>query len=77
MTEDDDWILANEFAQVGLRVDRRGNDPRLRIEDLNTGRSVFLDPLVLAALVRVTEDVLARLVDPELATRTRAAWRAE
>ena len=31
-----EWIISNEFAQVRLTIDRRGNDPRLRIEDMTT-----------------------------------------
>ena len=35
-----EWIISNEFAQVRLTIDRRGNDPRLRIEDMATDVSV-------------------------------------
>jgi hypothetical protein len=30
-------MLANEFANVRLSIDTQGNDPRLRIEDLDSG----------------------------------------
>jgi len=42
-------VLANEFAAVRLSVDRRGHAPRLLVEDLETGRSVLLEPLELAS----------------------------
>ena len=43
-----EWIIANEFAQVRLTIDRRGNDPRLRIEDLTSDVSVAFDAFLLA-----------------------------
>ncbi|EIV91852.1 hypothetical protein [Frankia sp. QA3] len=42
--------LANEFAAVRISVDRRGNSPRLLVEDLETGESILLSPIELASL---------------------------
>jgi hypothetical protein len=61
---DDSWILANEFAQVRLFIDQKGSGPRLCIEDLQTGMSVYLDSLVLAGLVLVSEKILEVHIDP-------------
>jgi hypothetical protein len=59
------WVLANEFARVKLSLDHKGNCPRLRIEDLDSGTSICLDSLLLAGLVWATDETLAIHVDPE------------
>lgn len=64
-TGDEAWVLANEFAQVRLSVDRKGNGPRLCVEDMQTGMTICLDSLVLAGLVWATDDDLAVHVDPD------------
>ena len=38
-------IVGNEFAEVAVCVDGSANSPRLRIEDLRSGRVRFLDAL--------------------------------
>ena len=53
------WVLANEFANVRLSIDTQGNDPRLRIEDLDSGATICLDAFVLAALIAVDDQTLA------------------
>ena len=58
------WFLANEFAQVELTLDRRGNDVRLSIEDLTSGNVILLDAFVLSALVTTSADNIARHLDP-------------
>jgi hypothetical protein len=58
------WIIANEFAQVRLTIDRRGNDPRLRIEDLTNDVSVAFDAFMLAGLTTASSEDLARHMDP-------------
>lgn len=57
-------VVASEFAAVALSVDHEGNGPRLRIEDLRTGRVGFLDALELETLARLPEGALHRLLDP-------------
>jgi hypothetical protein len=59
------WVLSNEFARVKLSLDHKGNGPRLRIEDLDSGTSICLDSLLLAGLVWATDETLAIHVDPE------------
>lgn len=60
------WTLTNEFAQVRLRIDRKGNSARINIEDLQSGKCVCLDALTLASLVWVSDDTLAAHADPDL-----------
>lgn len=59
-------IVESEFASVSLSVDHRGNGPRLRIEDLRTGRVGFLDALELETLAWLPEGALHPLLDPSL-----------
>jgi hypothetical protein len=58
------WVLANEFGHVELSLDRRGNDVRLSIEDLSSGKVILLDAFVLSALVTTSADNIARHLDP-------------
>lgn len=57
-------VVENEFAAVHLSIDRRGNGPRLRIEDLTNDRVGYLDALTLEALAWADEDKLRSLLDP-------------
>lgn len=56
--------VTSEFASVALTVDHSGNGPRLRIEDLRTGRVGFLDALELETLAWLPDGALHRLLDP-------------
>ena len=56
--------LASEFAAVEVARDDRGNGPRLMIRDTRSGRSLFLDPLELAALACARHDDLTPFLDP-------------
>jgi hypothetical protein len=56
--------VSSEFATVALSIDYEGNDPRLRIEDLKTGRIGFLDALELETLAWLPEGGLHKLLDP-------------
>lgn len=56
--------VTSEFASVALSVDHSGNGPRLRIEDLRTGRVGFLDALELETLAWLPDGALHRLLDP-------------
>jgi hypothetical protein len=58
--------VSSEFASVSLSIDYDGNDPRLRIEDLKTGRVGFLDALELETLAWLPEGGLHKLLDPSL-----------
>lgn len=59
-----DGVVGNEFADVAVRVDTTANSPRLRLEDLRTGRVRFLDALELETLVWLPEGHLVQLLDP-------------
>jgi hypothetical protein len=63
-------LIGNEFAQVSVTFDGDGNSPRLRLEDLRTGRVRFLDALELETLVWLPEPQLTALMDP-----SRDRWR--
>lgn len=65
-------IIGSEFAQVSVQFDLAGNSPRLRLEDLRTGRVRFLDALELEALVWLPEPRLTSLLDP-----SADRWRSE
>jgi hypothetical protein len=67
---DDEWIIVNEFAQVRLTIDAKGNDRRLCIEDLATERRIYLDAFGLAGLTTATSEELARYMDPNPRTET-------
>ncbi len=51
----DEVILTNEFASVRVSVDRRGHTPRLRVEDLEGGGRILIDPLELASFTQAEE----------------------
>jgi hypothetical protein len=47
--------ISNEFARVRVRADQDGNDLRLAVRSLRTGREVFLDALQLESLTWLDE----------------------
>jgi hypothetical protein len=65
-------VIGSEFAEVAVSVDDRGNSPRLRLEDLRTGRVRFLDALELETIVWLPDEHLNRLLDP-----SADRWRGE
>ena len=65
-------VVESEFAQVSVNVDDEGNAPRLRLEDLRTGRVRYLDALELEAVIWLPEGKLAQLLDP-----SADRWRGE
>jgi sugar phosphate isomerase/epimerase len=68
----DSETVGNEFAQVSVQFDAEANSPRLRLEDLRTGRVRYLDALELETIIWLPEDHLGGLLDP---SHTR--WRGE
>jgi len=56
--------LNSEFAAVEVERDDSGNGPRLMIRDVRSGKSIFLDPLELAALAWVRHEELLPFLDP-------------
>lgn len=56
--------VGSEFAKVMVSVDHEGNGPRLRLEDLRTGRVRHLDSLELETIIWLPEGHLWQLLDP-------------
>ncbi|MGV0795416.1 hypothetical protein [Mycolicibacterium elephantis] len=65
-------IIGSEFAEVSVTFDVEGNSPRLRLEDLRTGRVRFLDALELESIVWLSDERLQNLLDP-----SSERWRGE
>jgi hypothetical protein len=59
-------VVANEFASVSVSIDLAGNGPRLRLEDLRTGRVGYLDALELETLAWLPDGALHGLLDPSV-----------
>jgi hypothetical protein len=57
-------VVSSEFAHVRVRIDHEANGPRLRLEDLKSGRVRYLDALELETLVWLPEGNLRQLLDP-------------
>lgn len=57
-------VIGSEFAQVSVNFDTRGNSPRLRLEDLRSGRVRYLDALELETIIWLPEDRLTALMNP-------------
>jgi hypothetical protein len=60
----DPTVVASEFARVSVSVDDDGNGDRLRLEDLRTGRTRFLDALELETIIWLSDGRLHKLLDP-------------
>lgn len=56
--------LSSEFAAVLVEVDHHANGPRLRIENRQNQRVIFLDPLEVASLTWLNHDRLGPFLDP-------------
>jgi hypothetical protein len=59
-----DEVVNSEFAQVAWRTDLEGNGPRLRLEDLRTGRVRYLDALELETIIWLPDGRLEAALDP-------------
>jgi hypothetical protein len=59
---DGELTVTNEFARVRVRVDRDGNDLRLAVRSLRTGREVFFDALQLESLTWLEESAYRSLL---------------
>ena len=57
-------VVHSEFAQVRVEIDYAGLSPRLRLEDVKTGRVRFLDALELETIVWLRDEHLESLLDP-------------
>jgi hypothetical protein len=65
-------VVGSEFAQVSVNFDVEGNSPRLRLEDLRTGRVRYLDALELETLIWLPLEHLSALQDP-----SASRWRGD
>lgn len=65
-------LVESEFAQISVNVDDAGNSPRLRLEDLRTGRVRYLDALELEAIIWLPDGKMTQLLDP-----SADRWRGE
>lgn len=64
--------VRNEFASVSVQLDTSGNGDRLRIEDLDSERVIYLDALQLENLVWLPQEKLEEYMDP-----SAHRWRDE
>jgi hypothetical protein len=65
-------VVGSEFAEVSVRFDVDGNAPRLRLEDLRSGRVRYLDALELETIIWLPDERLTSLLDP-----SHSRWRGE
>jgi hypothetical protein len=65
-------IIGSEFAEVSVTIDRTANAPRLRLEDLRTGRVRYLDALELESIIWLSSAQLTELCDP-----SASRWRGQ
>jgi hypothetical protein len=65
-------VVGSEFAEVSVRFDTNGNAPRLRLEDLRSGRVRYLDALELETIIWLPDERLTSLLDP-----SHSRWRGE
>jgi hypothetical protein len=65
-------VVGSEFAEVSVRFDTDGIAPRLRLEDLRSGRVRYLDALELETIIWLPEERLTGLLDP-----SHSRWRSE
>ena len=62
--EGGDAVVGSEFAEVSVRFDVDGNAPRLRLDDLRSGRVRHLDALELETIIWLPDERLTSLLDP-------------
>lgn len=65
-------VISSEFAQVSVTFDTSGNSPRLRLEDLRSGRVRYLDALELETIIWLSDERLTSLIDP-----SAGRWRGD
>lgn len=62
----DGVVVGNEFASVEISVDTSGRVPRAVLRDVRSGQARYIDPLVLEALVFMSDAEMQHLADPNL-----------
>ena len=62
----DGVMVGNEFASIEISIDTSGRVPRVVLRDVVSGRARSIDPLVLEALIYMSDDMMQSLADPNL-----------
>lgn len=57
-------VVHDEFASVSVKLDTTETSPRLRLEDLRTGRLRYLDALELEQLIWLPNEHLNDFMEP-------------
>lgn len=63
---DEGVMVGNEFAAVRVSIDRTGRVARVLLCDVRSGQARLIDPLVLEALIFMSDEQMERLADPNL-----------
>lgn len=59
-------VVGNEFASIEISVDTSGHTHRVVLRDVASGQARYIDPLVLEALVYMSDEAMQSLADPNL-----------
>lgn len=59
-------VVGNEFAMVEISVIDNGRGRQAVLRDVSSGQARRIDPLVLEALVYMSDDAMQALADPNL-----------
>jgi hypothetical protein len=59
-------VVGNEFATIEISVDTTGPVRRAILRDVASGQARYIDPLVLEALVYMSDEMMQSLADPNL-----------
>nr|MDT0661234.1 hypothetical protein [Micromonospora sp. DSM 115978] len=62
----DPVVVGNEFASIEVSVDRSAHVARLVLRDAVSGQARCVDPLVLEALIYMSDEMMQSLADPNL-----------
>ena len=57
-------ILKNEFSAIRIELNQDANGPRLKIEDLKSGRCHYFDPIEMEGLVWTEKSEFLEFMDP-------------
>jgi hypothetical protein len=62
--ESGEIVLRSEFSIIEVKLDESANGARLRIYAPETGAVMYLDPLELEGITRMTHEQLVRSIPP-------------
>ena len=69
--------LENEYAAVEVEVDNQANGPRLKIVDMSTSKTIYLDPLELQSLAWATHKDMFIFARPFFKERAQDTYMAK